>query len=153
MAPQFRAATHDDVPRLCELGLEMHAALGLKSWAAADAEFAAGVLHGLIDGAGFVGCACDGEKIIGYLAATMAPIWWAPSKVDLHEMHFWVSPEHRKSGAGKLLLDAAESWAKERKLDGIILTSEGSYMSQVLGKIYRARGYERSTVAYRKGLV
>lgn len=80
----------------------------------------------------------------GMIAGQTSPFMFGAKKVAT-ELGWWVEPEHRKSGIGKLLLQAFEAWAKKVGCDLIVMIS----LDDELGKFYEANGYiltERSYI-------
>lgn len=50
---------------------------------------------------------------VGLIAGVVVPHALNPAILMLHEMFWWVTPEHRGSRAGLVLLDAFVGWGKE----------------------------------------
>ncbi len=79
-------------------------------------------------------------KVIGYIHACDYDVIYAPSMKNI--LGLAVDSRYRRLGAGKALLSAAESWARETGAAGIRLCSgkerKGAH------EFYKRRGYECS---------
>jgi GNAT superfamily N-acetyltransferase len=82
------------------------------------------------------------DKAVGMLGLMMMPLYFSPSTTFATEMFWWVEPEHRKSGTGKALLDAAEKWAKERGATVCTMISLSQSEPDRVPALYRSAGYE-----------
>lgn len=54
-----------------------------------------------------------GEPRAGFIAAMVSPHWFNPEVITATEIFWWVSPEHRLSRAGGLLLSDYIEWGKK----------------------------------------
>jgi ribosomal-protein-alanine N-acetyltransferase len=104
--------------------------------------FPPGVSYGRCELAGFIAArgsrtwiAEEGGQIIGFLIADRA----GPRVA--HIITIDVRATHRRRGAGRILMDAAEAWAREQKLELIYLeTAEDNLVAQ---RFYQARRYTK----------
>jgi ribosomal-protein-alanine N-acetyltransferase len=75
----------------------------------------------------------DRDEIVGFLIAGRAGMRAA------HIVTIDVRAAYRRRGVGRILMDAAEGWARERKVELIYLeTAEDNLVAQ---RFYGARGY------------
>jgi ribosomal-protein-alanine N-acetyltransferase len=104
--------------------------------------FPPGISYGKSELAGFIAArgsrtwiAEEGGQIVGFLIADRAG-----SRVA-HIVTIDVRAEYRRRGAGRILMDAAEDWARKQKLELIYLeTAEDNLVAQ---RFYQARGYAK----------
>lgn len=84
-----------------------------------------------------------GEQIIGYLLATHHLTLFANGPVCWVE-EVMVSPEHRRTGAGRALMRAVEEWARRSGAMYVSLATRRA------ADFYRTLGYEESAVFFKK---
>ena len=89
---------------------------------------------------------CD-EVPVGFLAGAALPFILGLDTVAT-ELAWWVHPESRLKGVGKVLLEAFEEWAKEVGCSMICLSS----MDEETGEVYIKRGYSLKEYSYLKVL-
>ncbi len=76
----------------------------------------------------------DGREIVGFLIAKRHPMQPFAHIITVDVIEPW-----RRRGVGRALMDAAENWARERRLTAVALeTAEHNLPAQ---KFYAARGY------------
>jgi len=98
---------------------------------------------GGVDGGG----AASDEVPVGFLAGAALPFILGLDTVAT-ELAWWVHPESRLKGVGKVLLEAFEEWAKEVGCSMICLSS----MDEETGEVYIKRGYSLKEYSYLKVL-
>jgi len=77
----------------------------------------------------------EGGEIVGFLIAGRAGTSVA------HIVTIDVRAECRRRGVGRTMMNAAEKWARDRKLELVYLeTAEGNLIAQ---RFYQARGYSK----------
>ena len=104
--------------------------------------FPPGVSYGKSELAGFIAgrgsrtwIAEDVGQIAGFLIADRAGLRAA------HIVTIDVRAAYRRRGVGRILMDAAEEWAREQKVEVIYLeTAEDNLVAQ---RFYQARGYTK----------
>jgi ribosomal-protein-alanine N-acetyltransferase len=104
--------------------------------------FPPGVSYGKAELAGFIAgrgsrtwIAEEGSQIVGFLIADRA----GPRAA--HIVTIDVRAAYRRRGIGRILMDAAEEWARKQKLELIYLeTAEDNLVAQ---RFYQARGYAK----------
>lgn len=88
--------------------------------------------------------ATDGERIIGYVHVLTHEAFHADGTIGWVE-ELMVAPERRDSGAGRALMEAAESWARDR--------SDIAYLAVATRRaqgFYSSIGYEDSATYFKK---
>lgn len=103
-----------------------------------DDETASDTLRGLMDED--VGCffvAENGQRL-GFIAGLLSPHYFNPALLQLTELLWWVSPEHRGSSAGARLLDAFDAFGRAHA-DWVVFSLEEK--SPVNPRALERRGY------------
>jgi GNAT superfamily N-acetyltransferase len=143
----IRAATHEDIPRVVEMGRRFHNAAELYDIAPFDAGSVTDMVSTLIDnpmGGLFV---AEGEGgLIGMTGGLLYPFYFNGDHLTGQEIFWWVEPEHR--GVGSQLFDALEAWAKEAGAKSFSMIALEKLTPEILGRIYRRRGYRPSEHSY-----
>lgn len=109
----IRPATHADLPRLLELGAQMHAESRYRvlAFSAARAER---TLQMLLDSPnGFLWVAADGGAVTGGLAAMSVPHWASDDEVAT-DLALFVAPDARGGLTAARLVTRYREWARER---------------------------------------
>lgn len=133
----IREATHDDLPRVVELGAAFHAMCpysGFPLDREAFAEFAAR----LIDG-GVILLSDDG--MIGGL---LSPLYFNPSIVMGAEL-FWYA-----GTTGKALREAFEAWARDRGAQGVQFSGLADERQAAIRRVFERAGYAPAEQAFFK---
>ncbi len=78
----------------------------------------------------------DGE-VMGFIHAEVYDLLYAERMVNI--LGLAVGSEFRRRGAGRMLMEAAENWAKEHGAEGIRLNSGGTRLEA--HRFYRASGF------------
>lgn len=88
------------------------------------------------------------REAIGFvaLAKLQHPI---SGKPYADEIAWWVEPEHRQAGVGRLLLERAEAWARE---NGCSMVKMVAPAGSTIGTFYENCGYVVVETAYQKEL-
>ena len=83
------------------------------------------------------------EQIIGMMSGICYPIFWTGEKVA-EEHWFFVSPNHRKRGVGKVLEKAFRGWAVTRGCHSVIITPNkyGDLNPKGVADFLEKEGYE-----------
>jgi GNAT superfamily N-acetyltransferase len=84
----------------------------------------------------------------GTIAGIMAPWFLDTTQLTAGESWWWVLPEFRGSDAGKRLLEAFETEAKERGASLIAMVAFENERIKALDRIYGRRGYSRAEYHY-----
>lgn len=86
----------------------------------------------------------DSEKR-GFIAGLITPFIFSTNRVAT-EFGWWVEPEYRKTGLGKALIEAFQSWAKDNDCSMVTLTS----LNEDVGKLFERAGYSLYERSYFK---
>lgn len=106
----IRPATHDDVPRLIELGAKLHQTSSYAGMTFMP-EKAAVFLHALIDGVGVIFVAEVEGVVVGGFAGAVTEQWFS-NDLLAYDYSFFIDPKTRSGiTATKLLLTFIE-WAR-----------------------------------------
>ena len=79
----------------------------------------------------------DDGKLVGSLGLHRTSPWYSDSEY-LADGWFYVLPEYRKTGVGKMLIDAAKNYATEAKLPliiGVFTSEDADTKAQVMQKL------------------
>jgi len=87
--------------------------------------------------------AADGEQVLGYCLAFDHATFYANGRVAWVE-EITVREDHRGQGIGRLLMDGAEAWARQRGATLLALATRRA------ADFYSALGYEASATYFRK---
>jgi N-acetylglutamate synthase-like GNAT family acetyltransferase len=83
---------------------------------------------------------------VGFIAGTVGPNVYNPTTLELHELFWWVSEEHRGSSAGARLLAAFEHAGRDRGVHRIWMTLEAE--SPVRSESLERRGFRLKETNY-----
>lgn len=88
-------------------------------------------------------------KVVGMIALLVSGHVFDQTIRFAHEVAWWVEPDDRKGGAGRMLLDAAEHAAREVDCAGVqMLLLQSS--PEAAAKVYANAGYVPSEIALTK---
>ena len=93
----------------------------------------------------YVAVSDDMESIIGFIAGFVCDHIYNPDIKCLSEAFWWVSPEHRRSGAGADLLTVFEDWGK-KNVDWILMTIEED--TPIDERVFLGRGFKRKETSF-----
>ncbi len=106
----IRSATHEDIPRLVELGAIMHATTSY-SHLPYSPEKTGAFLRSLIDGAGVMFAAEVGGTIVGGMAGAITDQWFNDDLVAF-EYCLFVEPSKRQGLVAMRMVLAFQEWAR-----------------------------------------
>ncbi|MNJ17906.1 hypothetical protein D3C77_121970 [compost metagenome] len=107
----IRPATHEDVPRLIELGVVLHSTTSYASLGFNHAK-AAGFLHSLIDGQSGVVFVSDHDGVIvGGMAGGLTDQWFNDDLIA-YDYSLFVEPGKRQGIVAARLIAAFQAWAR-----------------------------------------
>lgn len=136
----IRAATHDDIPRLVELGQLLHdsssyAGSGIKPEKIAD------LLGQLIDGLGVVFAAeVDGE-VVGGFAGAITEQWFSDDLIAF-DYSLFIEPSKRQGLTALKLVLAFQNWAKAKGAKEIRMGITTGMNVEGTSRLYRHLGFE-----------
>ena len=114
----IRPAKLTDLPRLCELAMEMHAESPFPLPPVNPDKLIKGLMRATV----IVWEA--NEKIMGFIALQQGQFWYADESF-VADLLFYVHPEGRKSYAARDLIRAAQDYAKIKKLPLVLAPTNG----------------------------
>ena len=138
----IRLATRYDIPRLLEI-VEAYSfeypiqTLGLKEHH--SPKHIEQLLFSIISGRGFV---LIDKNMTGALIAIKQNNIWCPDVVELHELLWWVEPEHRNTTVGGKLWIEYDKIAQQMLNDGMIHCAYTSVSAKGPLINYIKRGYK-----------
>ncbi|HXL23802.1 MAG TPA: GNAT family N-acetyltransferase [Candidatus Dormibacteraeota bacterium] len=140
---KIRRARSSDAARLAELAGELGYPTTAKEIRQRLSRLQPSTMHAV-----FVAEACG--EVIGWLHVSRNYVLESPVRAEVNGLV--VSAAARSQGAGKLLLRAAEEWARKHKCTGVNLRS--NVLRDRAHKFYEREGYEhyKTQKAFRKPL-
>lgn len=93
----------------------------------------------------------DGDRIIGAMCMASYNHPFKPSIRVAQEMFWWVEQESRKSGAGKMMLDYAEQWAKNIGCYSMVMATMHGIDHERNSAFYGRNGYRPFEYTHLKG--
>ena len=144
---QVRFASPDDMPRILQLGAELHKNVPYSYIAYSDDSQHA---LGFMLASNLLLVAEDDGGVFGVIGGVSAPVTFNPSKVFVQELIFWVTPSKANKGAGKALLEGFELAAKAVGADVLFVSSLKTQLHKKTKKLYESMGFKEAEVAYAK---
>lgn len=110
----IRQATHNDIPRMVELGRAMHGESPVFCRLTFDADKLAATIATAIDSpAGFAWVSEHDGVLAGGFLAMVAPHWFSPDLVAC-DLALFIDPEYRGGMSAVRLISAYVEWAQRR---------------------------------------
>lgn len=152
IAQQVRQTSRFDIPALVGLmrGYVADAPMEtLKDSSLHDQNHIESLLLSLVAGKGFI--LMDNQER-GFIAAMIVQNVWCPSVYELHELAWWVKPEHRGGTIGGRLWKAFDLMAQEMLDNGRVQIICSSVLADSPKINYEKRGYRLMQKTYFKEL-
>ena len=137
----IREANKHDMPQLLQMMRDYSTQTpvpALQEAAAHDEAHVANLMMQMIAGRGFV--LIDNESR-GFIAALITKNIWCPEVYELHELAWWVKPEHRNGTVGGRLWKEFDRLATDLIDDGRIDVAVTAVMANNSWIDYTKRGY------------
>lgn len=136
----IRAATHDDIPRLVELGQLLH---DTSSYARSgiNPEKVATLLGQLIDGLGVVFAAEVGGEVVGGFAGAITEQWFSDDLIAF-DYSLFIEPSKRQGLTALKLVLAFQNWAKAKGAKEIRMGITTGMNVEGTSRLYRHLGFE-----------
>ena len=137
----IREANKHDMPALLQMMREYSTQTpvpALQAAAAHDEAHVANLMMQMMAGRGFV--LIDNESR-GFIAALITTNVWCPEVYELHELAWWVKPEHRNGTVGGRLWKEFDRLATDLIDDGRIDVAVTAVMANNTWIDYTKRGY------------
>lgn len=146
----IRVATHDDLPRILDLGELLHKESPRWSRISFNRSKASAMLSALIESSdGVIFVAIEDGIVVGGIAGVVEPHWSSDDRLAT-EVSLFMAPEVRGKMAPARLICALDAWAKKR---GAVWvhggTSTGLAPERTAG-LYEAVGWERCAIGLEK---
>lgn len=140
----LRAATHDDLLRLVELGAAMHAESPTYSRLRFSASKLAATIERAIDTGFAMVCEVEGV-VVGGMLGMVVPHWCSDDLVAC-DLALFMAPEHRGGMAAVRLLNAYRVWAER---SGAVLKQIGATTgvnNEAAAQLFERLGWVRSGI-------
>ena len=137
----IREANKHDMPQLLQMMRDYSTQTpvpALQAAAAHDEAHVANLMMQMMAGRGFV--LIDNESR-GFIAALITTTVWCPEVYELHELAWWVKPEHRNGTVGGRLWKEFDRLATDLIDDGRIDVAVTAVMANNTWIDYTKRGY------------
>lgn len=137
----IREANKHDMPQLLQMMRDYSTQTpvpALQAAAAHDETHVANLMTQMMSGRGFVLIDNDSR---GFIAALITTNVWCPEVYELHELAWWVKPEHRNGTVGGRLWKEFDRLATDLIDDGRIDVAVTAVMANNIWIDYTKRGY------------
>ena len=137
----IREANKHDMPQLLQMMRDYSTQTpvpALQAAAAHDEAHVANLMMQMMAGRGFV---LIDNKSRGFIAALITTNVWCPEVYELHELAWWVKPEHRNGTVGGRLWKEFDRLATDLIDDGRIDVAVTAVMANNTWIDYTKRGY------------
>lgn len=136
----IRAAKHEDIPRLVELGQLLHDTSSYAS-AGINPEKIATLLGQLIDGLGVVFVAEVGGEVVGGFAGAITEQWFSDDLIAF-DYSLFIEPSKRQGLTALKLILAFQNWAKAKGAKEIRMGITTGMNVEGTSRLYRHLGFE-----------
>lgn len=92
------------------------------------------------------------SKVVGSVGALAVPLYGNLSVLVASELFWYVEPEYRNSGIGKMMLEGIEAAARARGVHTFSMMALESVEPEKAAKMYQRLGYEPTERAFSKRL-
>ncbi|MNO20209.1 hypothetical protein D3C76_99580 [compost metagenome] len=135
----IRPATHDDIPRLVELGALLH---GTSSYSNSsfNPQKVATLLGNLIDGQGVVFAAVVNGQVVGAFAGGVSEQWFSDDLLA-YEYSIFIEPSKRHGVIALKLVLAFQAWAKAKGAKEIHMGITTGISVEGTSRLYRRLGF------------
>lgn len=148
----IREAADADVSAVAALGHRFYREAGWDDVAEWDAHSIGVTLRNMVAGEGGIVLVLEREGVIrGMAGGLVYPLYFNHTHLTGQELFWWVNPIER-AGAGIALLDALETAARERGAQSWSMLALDTLRPDVVGALYRRRGYRPSERSFIKRL-
>lgn len=147
VAPQHRsvvvrAATEADLAQYLVLAKDFHLASPMHGVADFDSDGYAQFYLSAIENPDMgVWLAEQNGQIIGICGALAYPLYFSPNAKIVQELWWWLTPAARGSGAGKLMFEQIQQWAKAKKAAAIFMIALEDKRAKKMENLYTRAGF------------
>jgi len=154
MAITVRPMTEDDLPAYIEMAAAFHASCPIDDLIPFDPEGTAAFLAGVMDKDIFrvVLAEIDGVPV-GIAGAALHPMYFSPSNSAVQELWWWLSPDHRGSGAAKRMYADIENWARQSGAVAMFMVALHDANVERMANMYARSGFRPMERTFVKGLL
>lgn len=145
----IRPAEERDIPKIIAMGRKFWAQTAFKDIVYCPDSIAESAREMMGNGLLLV---AEETEVVGAVGAVMAPLYANRSVLVASEMYWWLEPEHRNSGAGKLLLLGIEQAARARGVSVFAMMALEAVEPEKAAAIYQRLGYVPSERSFQKRL-
>lgn len=146
MSYKIRQAVLNDIPFISDELKKFSDCYSTKLPPFKDEETSKKVLENMIENHLFLVAVDESANaLVGFIAGFVCDHIYNPDIKTLAEAFWWTQPEHRRSGAGVLLLEEYEAWGKEN-VDWILMTIEDD--TPIDDQVLTHRGYRMKERSY-----
>jgi len=82
------------------------------------------------------------NKAIGGVGAAAYPMFFNPEYVFVQEIWWWLEPESRGKGAGKLMFQEIENWTKEKNAKAVVMCAFENEKIKKIETLYARQGFQ-----------
>ena len=143
----IRVATHEDIPRIIELGRVLHAESSYSTIPYKEDKVEATMLNVIATGVIFV-AEHDGE-VVGGIAGGIAEHWFSTERTAF-DYSFFIHPEFRNGAIAIRLMTAFFEWAKLLGAKTIRMGITTGIHVERTAKLYRAMGFHEVGQLFQK---
>lgn len=144
-----RPAEDRDIPKIISMGRKFWAQTAFKDIVYCPDSIAESAREMMANGLLLV---VEEGEVVGAVGAVMAPLYANRSVMIASELYWWIEPEYRDSGAGKLLLRGIEQAAKDRGITVFAMMALEAVEPEKAAAIYQRLGYVPSERTFQKRL-
>jgi GNAT superfamily N-acetyltransferase len=142
----IRQATHEDIPRIVEMGRAFYAASGYEAIAPASIPSIAGLAIVTME-QGVMLVAESDDRVVGMASLFLEPFTFNPEVTVASELAWWIDPDHRGGTLAVRMLHAIGEACQSKGVKVIRMAALESSPPQVAG-LYGRAGYVRSDSHY-----
>lgn len=140
----IRVANKFDIPQVIEMLRHYRSATPWARLADCDnEEYITKLLSAVLAGMGRIFLSEKDNTITGMLLAVRTPNPWDPDLWEVHELAYWVEPEHRGTSAGYRLIKAYQDYCEDEK-------SAGRIESYTISKMVNSPDLDYSRFGFKK---
>lgn len=134
--------TEDDIEEYLQLLEKFHSKSTVKDSVKFDYDSCKSFLLTCLSNPDIVVLNCkDNNKIIGITAGLLFPLYFNHNYFVVQELWWWLDEDYRGKGAGNILYNALEQWAKDKKANGMFMIALEDDNVEAITKIYKSKGY------------
>ena len=145
----IRVATEADIPRIVELGQQMHDESPFYCDIAYDTGKVSAAMKQLINGAGVIFLYETGGEIRGGMAGYMGEFWFSSERLA-SDLALFIHPDHRHGMIAVKLTLAFHAWAKQLGARRVQMGITTGVHTEDTGKLYRSLGMSDSGNLFKK---